>query len=293
MATPAAEIHIDEDLVRGLLARQRPELAALPLKIAASGWDNVMVRAGEEWAIRLPRRALGARLLEHELLWLPVLAARLPLAVPVPVFTGEPGDGYPWRWSIARWLPGMVAAAAPPADAGEAGRALAAFLEALHQPAPAEAPVNAFRGVPLGARAESVQRTARALEGVVDADRVLTLWESLRDTPAWEGPALWLHGDLHPCNLLTHCGRLSAVIDFGDLTSGDPATDLAVAWMLFGESGRAIFRRELSVSENTWRRAAGWALNFSLLYLTADADTALPAVGRATLGAVLEEFSRE
>jgi aminoglycoside phosphotransferase (APT) family kinase protein len=292
MATPPAEISVDEALVRALLAQQRPDLAALPLRIAASGWDNWMVRAGGEWAIRLPRRALGARLLESELRWLPELAARLPLPVPVPVFAGEPGGGYPWRWSVTRWLPGRMAAEAPPTDAAEAACSLGKFLAALHQPAPPEAPSNPTRGGPLATCKGPVIRNAQLLRDTLDEDmdQVLKVWEHLHDAPPWTGPALWLHGDLHLCNILTPDGRISAVIDFGDLTSGDPATDLAVAWMLFGESERALLTRALSVSEHTWRRAAGWALHYSLFFLTADPRTPLPGLGRTTLRAVLKAF---
>ena len=105
-----------------------------------------------------------------------------------------------------------------------------------------------------------------------------------------ERTAVWLHGDLHPSNMLTHNGRLTAIIDFGDITSGDPATDLAVAWMMFGPVERALFRDEALIDDDTWRRAAGWALNLSLAYLTGDDTTSMPAIGRHTLDAVLTEF---
>ncbi|MER7151067.1 phosphotransferase [Streptomyces lydicus] len=51
-----------------------------------------------------------------------------------------------------------------------------------------------------------------------------------------------LHGDLHPANILVDRGRIRAVIDFGDITSGDPATDLSVAWMLFTAEQRVALR---------------------------------------------------
>ena len=290
MATPAAEIEIDEPLVRALLRAQCPDLAALEIEIAGQGWDNVVARAGE-WAIRLPRRALGAKLLENELKWLPQIAEGLPLPVPVPVFAGRPDAGYPWRWSIARWLPGMPASTVPPVDPSEAASQLATFLTALHRPAPADAPVNRFRGVPLKERAESVSKCAHALQGTIEVERVLEVWEELLATPAWDGPAMWLHGDMHPANLLTHEGKLSAVIDFGDVTSGDPASDLLVAWTMFGKEDREVFRRTAEVHPDTWRRSAGWALNLALVFLGADEDSAMPAIGKRTLRAVMEEFS--
>jgi aminoglycoside phosphotransferase (APT) family kinase protein len=128
------------------------------------------------------------------------------------------------------------------------------------------------------------------LSDVVPAETVIRVWDDLRSTPEWAGPPLWLHGDLHPSNMLTNCGRLSAVIDFGDITSGDPATDLALGWMMFEPRERAAFREAAAIDDDTWRRAAGWALNLSLAYLTADDTTSMPAIGRRTLSAVLAEF---
>jgi aminoglycoside phosphotransferase (APT) family kinase protein len=290
MPTPAAEIDIDEGLVRSLLEEQYPQLAGEEIHIAGNGWDNVIARAGDR-VVRLPRRAQTAALIESELRWLPVLAGRLPLPVPVPEFAGRPSAKFPWSWSVARWLPGRAASVEPPDDLTAAAEDLAGFIVALHRPAPEDAPVSAYRGGPLKDRAEAVRKRAGDFREVIDQKRVLTLWEILRATPEWQGPALWLHGDLHPSNLLTYRGRLSGVIDFGDLTRGDPATDLAVAWMLFGKADRDVIRRMTATSDNTWRRSAGWALHLSLAYMTGDEHTEMPAIGRRTLTSVLEEFS--
>ena len=290
MATPAAEIDIDAPLVEALLASQCPELAHLPVRVVANGWDNTIARVGDDWLVRLPRRAATAPLVENEQRWLPVLAPSLPLTVPVPWFAGRPSDVFPWHWSVCRWLPGQSAAAAPPNDPVEAARTLATFVAALHVPAPADAPLNEFRGVALQQRAAAVEQRVAAMGAGVDAARVLAVWAELSATPPWPGPPLWLHGDLHPSNMLTLDGRLSAVIDFGDITSGDPATDMAVAWMLFPPAERALFRSIAAIDALTWRRAAGWALNLALAYLTGDDSTSMPAIGCDTLAAVLTEF---
>jgi aminoglycoside phosphotransferase (APT) family kinase protein len=291
MATPAAEVDIDETLVRSLLAAQAPDLAALPIRVVANGWDNAVVRIGDEWMARLPRRAAAATLIEHEQQWLPVLAPRLPLAVSVPTLCGRPSDDYPWSWSLGPWLHGESAAAHPPIDQAHTVATLAAFIRALHQPAPLDAPENPVRGVALQARANAVHQRVDSLAAVIDRDRTLAVWSRLSATPAWDGPPLWLHGDLHPSNMLTLDGRLSAIIDFGDLTSGDPATDLAVAWMMFDAPNRTEFRSQAGIDGPTWKRAAGWALNLSLAYLTGDDTTSMPGIGRHTLAAVLAEFT--
>ena len=291
MATPAAEVHVDEPLVRALLAEQRPDLADLAVRVVGNGWDNAVVRVGDEWVARLPRREMSAQLVLHEQQWLPVLAPLLPLPVPVPVFAGVPSACFPWHWSICHWLPGHTAAEAPPIDQHETALALAAFVRALHRPAPADAPRNPYRGIALAGRAASVDGRISVMDDLLDVPRTTRAWRELSATPAWDGPALWLHGDLHPSNMLTVDGRLSAVIDFGDITAGDPATDLALAWMMFDAPHRALFRDTAGIDSDTWHRAAAWAVSLSLAYLSGDDESSMPAIGRTTLAAVLDEFA--
>jgi len=235
---PLHELEIREPLVRALLAEQHPDLVDLPLTHAAQGWDNVTFRLGEHLAVRLPARAPAAPLVEHEQRWLPTLARTLPVPVPAPVRLGRPGAGFPWAWSVVPWLAGR------PSDELAAGERdawapeLAAALAALHRPAPAAAPVNPFRGVPLAARDEVVR--AR-LAGHPAHDALLAAWDDGLAAPGWRGPAVWLHGDPHPANLLAAEGHLAAILDFGDVTSGDPAADLGTTWATFTAAGRDRF----------------------------------------------------
>ena len=171
--------------------------------------------------------------------------------------------------------------------------ALGRFLRALHQPAPDDAPRNPWRGVPLATRAKRLGEHLRQLNGLVDGVAVLCLWEQVVSTSPWSGPPLWIHGDLHPGNLLVSGSTLSAVIDFGDLAAGDPATDLSVFWMLPSpQSTVASAREELNAIDNdTWIRARGWALALGLTYLASSRDDeALGALGRATMDAALREI---
>jgi len=289
---PAAEVDVDEELVQALLAAQHPDLAGLPLRLLANGWDNVSYRLGTDLVVRLPRREVAAVLLEHEQRWLPVLAPRLPLPIPAPVRIGRPQGTYPWSWSVVPWLVGESAAVTPLRDPTATAAVLGGFLRALHQPAPGDAPRNPWRGVALAERAPSVYERAKLLAQQVDT--IVALWEGVVRTPPWPGPAVWLHGDLHPGNILVRNGCVSAVLDFGDLTSGDPATDLSVAWMLLPPSARAAFRassREASnaIDDDTWMRARGWALALGLVFLAARDDAVLTAVGRVTIDAVLSD----
>jgi aminoglycoside phosphotransferase (APT) family kinase protein len=282
-------------LVRLLLTEQHPDLADLPLTQAAEGWDNVVFRLGDDLAVRLPRRAATAELMEHEQRWLPELAPRLPLPVPVPVRVGRPGSGFPWTWSVVRWFPGTAALSEPRFDPRAAAVTLGEFLRALHQPAPEDAPHNPWRSIPLDARTERLHEHLDQLKSVVDRERILALWDRLVATPRWGGPPTWIHGDLHSGNLLIADGRLAAVIDFGDIAAGDPATDLAVMWMmlppehrhtLFAAAGRS---RSNPLDEQIWRRARGWALSIAVAVIALGGeDNPLEELGARTIAAALE-----
>jgi aminoglycoside phosphotransferase (APT) family kinase protein len=173
-----------------------------------------------------------------------------------PYLLGDPGIG---------WIDGEPAAALRADERDPIAADLARFMNEMHVPAPPEAPLNPVRGVPLADRAPAVQER---LSGPLlpHAGQLSTLWEKLLAVPAWAGPPLWLHGDPHPANVLVNRDRrpaqLAAVLDFGDLTGGDPATDLAAGWMLLGQRARTVFRAHLAnVDAATWQRARGWALN--------------------------------
>ncbi|MHB1433708.1 MAG: phosphotransferase, partial [Streptosporangiaceae bacterium] len=199
---PAAEVDVSIDLLGRLLAEQHPDLADLPITVLANGWDNVIFRLGDDLLARLPRRAMAAALTAHELRWLPVLATGLPLPVPVPLRSGAPGEGYPWQWSIVPYLPGEPAVDHPPADPLAAAAALAGFLAALHRTAPPDAPANPVRGVPLARRAESFAANLAAVGPIPDRATVLRVWAEALAAPVFDQPPVWLHGDMHPANLL-------------------------------------------------------------------------------------------
>jgi aminoglycoside phosphotransferase (APT) family kinase protein len=287
-AMPEAEVSIDPPLVARLLEAQHPDLADLPLRELAFGWDNAMLRLGDDWAVRLPRRQAGVPLMRHEQRVLPQLAARLPLPIPVPERIGVPGCGYPWPWSVCRFLPGQIAATTPPSDPNAAAKTLGGFLAALHRPAPADAPENAVRGVPLATRDAAMRERLTRVQ-LPRADEIQLQWEVALAAAPWTRAPVWLHGDLHPANLLVRAGRLSGVIDFGDVTAGDPATDLAVAWMLLPGPAHARFRAAVGdVDDATWARARGWALFFAVTYLAHSSDDpTMRAIGDTTLSRAL------
>jgi aminoglycoside phosphotransferase (APT) family kinase protein len=289
---PTAEVDVSEDLVRRLLAAQHPDLVDRRLRLVANGWDNAIFRLGDDLAVRLSRRQLGADLVANEHRWLPELAARLPMPIAAPVRTGRPTEEYPWAWSVCSWFDGEVAAdAALSAPALEAQR-LGAFVRALHTEAPPEAPDNPWRGQPIADLRPRIDENVDRLGTLVVRRVVARRAAELSDVDDWTGPPIWLHGDLHTANVVVRHGRLAAVLDFGDITSGDPACDLAIAWMLFTGSDRTIFRAAAStddapVDDATWQRAQVWALHFALLYLLHSADNdRFRRMGRSLLAAL-------
>ena len=293
---PAAEVDVTAGLVRSLLAAQHPDLAGMPVSFLANGWDNAIFRLGDSLLARLPRRELGATIIAHEQRWLPLLAPRLPVPVPAPVRVGQPGSGFPYSWSVVPYLPGI-----PAADAALSGRDLpvvaaqvGGFLAAMHAPAPAQAPANPFRGVPLRQRAPAFEANLALVPGRPAVAGMRRVWADALAAPAYAGPPRWLHGDLHPANILIEHGRVSAVIDFGDVTAGDPASDLSVAWMLLPLKWHGAFRAAYgNADEALWRRARGWALALGTAFVAHSADSPqLLRMGRRTLRAVLAGLRR-
>jgi aminoglycoside phosphotransferase (APT) family kinase protein len=259
------EIEISADLVRDLVRDQHPDLADRPVRLGARGWDNQLWRLGDDLAVRLPWATGSAdALLRKEHSWLPLLAPRLPLPVPVPRRWGEPSERFPRPWLITTWVPGTPADLIPVTRAADAAKSLAAFLAALHQPAPGDAPAGRDRGGPLADHAEQfanglASATERGL--IDDPDAVRAVWHDAVTAPPWAGPALWLHADLHPANVLTAGGTFCGVVDFGDLCAGDPAYDLAAAWLLLpdGATDQFYAAYQPPVDTATMRRARGWA----------------------------------
>jgi aminoglycoside phosphotransferase (APT) family kinase protein len=222
-------------------------------------------------AMRLPRIEWATRQVEKEHEWLPRLAPHLPLAIPVPLAKGIPGEGYSWHWSISPWLEGENATIGRIADLRQAATDLARFVTALQRIDPGGGPPpgehNFGRGVPLAQRDGRTREATEALDGMLDTEAVIAAWDAALQAPAWQGPPVWIHGDLSAGNLLAVQGRLSAVIDFGGLGVGDPACDLMVAWTLFSGESREAFRAALSVDDATWARGRGWALSWALIFI--------------------------
>ncbi|MFH8250143.1 aminoglycoside phosphotransferase family protein [Microbacterium sp. B2969] len=301
---PAAEVQITAELVRAMLVSQAsrviPDAAALPLAKAASGWDCELWRLGSDLAVRLPRRSLAAPLVVHEQRVLPRLGPPIEatgIRVPVPVFAGAPGEDYPWAWSIVPWFHGVRGLDVPRALRGAWAEPVARALGALHVAADPDHPVNPVRGVPLAARAEAVAERLSQLRGSIPTQLVDVAegaWSDGLAAQPWARPPVWIHGDLHPGNLIVGDERVAAIVDFGDVTAGDPAYDLAIAWLAFDATGRARFRAAIGdrTDAATWMRARAWAAAFAVLLLVqSDDNPDYALLGRETLEELAAERS--
>ncbi|MBM7170536.1 aminoglycoside phosphotransferase family protein [Streptomyces sp. G44] len=290
----------DADLIRALLKDQHPDLAELDVRPPVRGWDNEMWRLGGELALRLPRTDRAPELLRKEHRWLPGLAAQLPLPVPTPLRLGKPSVLFPQPWTIVKWLRGEPADRTPIGHAygDRAADTLADFLRALHLPAPADAPSNPYRTAPLDTLTEAFERQVREVAEDVPPG-VRAVWEDAVAAPGPQGPPVWLHCDLHPANVVVTDGTLSGVLDFGELCAGDPAVDLAAAWMLLPQ-GRAarFFSAYAHADDAAVRRARGRAIlhALALIGIGRAGERGLPGgkttwgrAGRAALGRVVAD----
>jgi aminoglycoside phosphotransferase (APT) family kinase protein len=292
------EFEITAGLVRDLLRDQHPDLAELPLREVEGGWGNQMWRLGDELAVRIARMDTdpGHQLKERR--WLPLLAPRLPLPIPVPVRSGVPSERFAKIWTVMTWVPGL------PLDQGSITRgehaadALAAFLRALHVAGAADGPVDTGRGAHPKDRTDGFDQFFDSVDAIgSDAADVRAVWDDAVAAPAWEGPPVWVHGDLHPANVVVADGTLAGVVDFGELSIGDPASDLAAAWVLLPAGAAArFFAAYAEADEATVRRARGLAVlkSLFLMLMGQNGDRGLPGgkpawgpAGRVALDRVL------
>ncbi|MGW0464548.1 aminoglycoside phosphotransferase family protein [Streptomyces sp. NPDC003027] len=293
--THADEVHIDSALVARLVAEQFPRWAGLPITpVRSAGTDNAMYRLGDDKAVRLPRIPGAARQVGREQRWLPHLAPHLPLPVPVPLGKGVPAEGFALPWSVYGWLDGADAFDEPIADLAHAATALGRFGAALRRVDATGGPASFRGGHVTEWGGEYMAGAVRDLgaDGVIDAAFVTDAWESVLRLPQWDGPPVWVHGDLLPGNLLARDGRLSAVIDFGGAGTGDPACDMMAAWTLLTAETRPLFREAAEVDDATWARGRGWALCWGVVteHHYRVTNPVLAAVARRTLAEALTEF---
>ncbi len=268
MSFPEAEIKIDTQMVRSLVNSQFPEFSKHPVSFLSEGYDNTLYRLGDAYLIRVPRRGLGAELINHEIEWLPKLCRELPIKLPSPIKVGANTKNYPWRWTIIPYFDGNSVLNRS-LDESEINR-LVRFLKKLHQVNSRGAPSNPYRNIPLSEKAASVDEKINQLatRGIEISNEIRELWERVIQEPI-DSESRLIHGDLHPDNIIVNNGKIEAIIDWGDITKGDPATDLASLWMVADDP--AVRKNALEIyeaSDSTILRSRGWAIFYGITFLS-------------------------
>jgi len=258
--------------VRGLVSAQFPQWSDLPVRrVTPGGWDNRTFRLGDELLVRLPSADGYAAAVAKEQRWLPAIAPHVPVQVPEPVGLGAPTREFERPWSVYRWITGVPAGEARIADldefAGDVARFLSALAEVDASDGPAAGPHSFWRGAHPRVYEQDVVRSLAQLDGVIDTSAARAVWDAALETVI-TASAVWFHGDIAHGNLLLRDGRLAAVIDFGTSGVGDPACDLAIAWTMFDDSARDVFRRSLPWDDDVWVRGRAWALWKAMLVLS-------------------------
>jgi aminoglycoside phosphotransferase (APT) family kinase protein len=263
-------------------------LAGDDVRIVAAGWDNTVVLVDDDWVFRFPRREIALPGIDREIAFLPQLAPRLSLPVPVPEHVGVYGDP-PWRFWGARHQPGTELAVASDPDEVTIGAAIGRFLAELHSlPADPDLPVDPF------GRADAASRATRARDALAelreptseDVCTVLADGESAGPPPT---ETVLSHGDLYSRHVLVdESGQASGVIDWGDLCVAPRSVDLSIAFSAFhGESRAALFAEYGSIDADTELRARVMAI-FSTASVAAYArDVGQPALMAHALAGVL------
>lgn len=256
------EVAISAELVRGLVADQMPKFADLPITLVEPwGTDNAIWRLGAEMVVRLPRISWARHQPEAEARWLPQIAPHVDIQIPEPVALGQPGFGYPWSWSIHRWVPGEDARLDRMEDPCEFARRLAGLVQQLHDVPIHQAPAARNRARPLAEYDEETRRAISSAAHLIDANAALAIWEEALAAPAYDAPPRWVHGDLEG-NCVAADGRLAGIIDWGLACVGDPAVDVQVVWSpLCSPTSRAVFLETLDVDAATLARSRGAAIN--------------------------------
>jgi aminoglycoside phosphotransferase (APT) family kinase protein len=296
-----AERTVSPELARALIEDQFPALAPVRVESPSEGWDNIAYLVNETWIFRFPRRTIAVDLIRTEAAVLPVIASRLPLSVPMPIFVGEPEERFPWPFAGYRRLAGQTACRADLDDEQRLRAAipLAHFLRALHAVPPDEA-ARAGAGPDTLARMDVEKRRGMIVErldglqaqGLIDDARP---WREIAEAmPAGlppGGPVL-VHGDLYARHVLVdEVGAPCGVIDWGDVHLGEPALDLSIAYAFLPPAARDAFRVEYGpISDDTWRKARFRALFSAVTILIYGADVGdadLVREGRTALRNVL------
>ncbi|WP_274648818.1 aminoglycoside phosphotransferase family protein [Paenibacillus humicola] len=255
-----AEWEVSEHLARQLIRGQFPQLASKRIQKLGHGWDNTVFLVGDEYVFRFPRREAAVHSLRIEGRILPELRNVLSIAYPIPVFFGEKNDDYPAPFLGYRYLSGESPIGLTDRERSLSAKALAQFLKSLHSYPVSVAKEKGVRYdhrnlTDIAARKEKMKvfifRLANHFRD--EEYRAISNYLKQLQTETVKQKFVFLHGDLHFKNMLVdEKGRVSGIIDWGDINIGHPACDLSVAYSFLPPDARSDFFREYGdVDEET------------------------------------------
>jgi len=262
------ELDISTKMVDHLIKQQCPQYNTLSLKrIPSSSTVHALYQLGQQFVVRLPR-IQATQGIEKEWAWLKHLSPHLDISISEPIFRGNPSEFYPWPWLISHYYPGITPSFEKQNEHSWLAIALADFLNQFHKIPLIEDAPQSRRGVPLKDLDKQTRQEIVSIGDEFDTTKLVKLWQTFSNLSTWEHEPVWVHGDMLPGNILVNHQMISAVIDFSDVGTGDPACDLIIAWALFNKHSRAIFKKHLqNIDENTWLRGKGWALSIAAIML--------------------------
>lgn len=250
--------------IHNLVKNQFPEWRDLEIKpILPLGTDNLMYRLGNDKIIRIPITKESILDIEKEINCLPKFS-NLPITTPQIIAIGQEAKEQNSRWIICNWIKGDNFNKNNIQDQKQAAIDLANFINELQKIDITNAP-ESRRGKPLQNFDKKVRESIKSLDDCYDIKLLNNIWEKALDAEIWTKSPVWIHSDLHEGNVITHNGKISAIIDFGLAGIGDPACDIVPAWTLLQKEAQTTFRNHINADEETWKRGHGWALSFGVI----------------------------
>lgn len=259
-------------IAKELITEQFEEAKDLKIQeINSSGSDNFIFLLGNDQTARFPKTEAAEQQLKKELLWLPVISKAVSVAIPEPLFRGNPVSNYPFNWAVFNWIEGHIYDPYLYKDADKIVNAMTDFIHSLWKIDIAKGPIpgkqNNFRGQPLPERDLETKKAIENMPPAYNKAILRCIWEKAVLAQTWNKAPVWVHGDLHWGNIITKKGTINGIIDFGTSGIGDPTVDVMCAWILFSPEKRTLFKQKLHIDEGTWIRAMGWALSFAVIAL--------------------------
>ena len=263
------------------IAEEFPQPAGY-ITLLGEGWSCVAYRVGD-LTFRFPKRERVWTDLDREVRFLGIARPTLPLPVPEVVHAARQSAGAPFGYVVTRFITGTPVdpAALRVTDHFRLPQLLGGFLKVLHGMDTA-----AFAFLPHEDERENVLEHQRAARSVIASqlsasvasrlERIIA--DHLGDEANFACEPRVLHADLSAEHILRHQGRISAILDWGDVSLGDPDYDFSYLYNDFG----AAFVRAIAVDyghpdvERLLRKCHYFAIADQIGTIAFGKDEALP-----------------